>query len=180
MKNIISLFALASLLCGASVSANAQNAMLPDRELLARALGGFNHLVALGEVERHGLFAQDMDTVLERSDGGLGVGDVRRADAHGVHSAVKQLFHGRIGDTAKFLDHRLSTFREIVIEGNQFTIGIFCIFRRMVSMVISGASSFRFTTRLLTESTPLAWSLALEGFKYRPSLSISTSISNVP
>ena len=36
MKNIISLFALASLLCGASVSANAQNAMLPDRELLAR------------------------------------------------------------------------------------------------------------------------------------------------
>ncbi|MBQ5358759.1 MAG: hypothetical protein IIU61_04885, partial [Alistipes sp.] len=36
MKNIISLFALASLLCGASVSGNAQNAMLPDRELLAR------------------------------------------------------------------------------------------------------------------------------------------------
>ena len=36
MKNIISLFALALLLCGASTSANAQNAMLPDRELLAR------------------------------------------------------------------------------------------------------------------------------------------------
>ena len=36
MKIRISLFALALLLCGVATSANAQNAMLPDRELLAR------------------------------------------------------------------------------------------------------------------------------------------------
>src|SRR6516225_11787516 len=76
------------LLDGAPLGRQAE--LVADAEDAAGALNGFDHAIALGDADRHGLLKQDTFAGLERGNGHLGVQMVGYHDVNGIDGPLYQ------------------------------------------------------------------------------------------
>ena len=102
-----------------------QPLVLADHQKLALLVGDLHHLLAVGEGDGHGLFAEDVLAGLEGFDGQLRVGVVGGAYGNRVDCGIRQQFFcAVIGLAAVFGGHVLGTGLGGIEEAHQLAVGV--------------------------------------------------------
>ena len=109
--------------------------IVTDHQVLAVALGGGHHGLALRQRDRHGLFAQHVLAGVQRRGGDLRMAAVFHADGYRINVvAVQQVKIGVADAAAVFGGHLLGTGAVLVVVGHDLRIGVGCILGQMAHL----------------------------------------------
>ena len=109
--------------------------VVADHQVLAVALGGGHHGLALRQGHSHGLFAQDVLPGVQGVGGDLRMAAVLHADGHGVDAGVVEQVKIGIVDLAAVLGgHLLGTLGVQIVVARQLHMGVGGIFRQMAHL----------------------------------------------